>query len=230
MYSWLTDGQRPSQQDGSFHFKSQLTPDFRSLTGGTAAGWPPLATPTRGGRASGVNSFLAPAGGMDADGVVGGSSGCGVGGSPSSLVKKYATSARWNRRQKRAFHRIMSGFHRVGRFRFVTLTSSPNSKRRIQDSWRVLNERLRRRRLLDGYFKVAEVTQGGLVHLHLIFRGEYIAQCLLSKWWHEIHQAPVVDIRLIRFTCKAVANYVSKYGFTFSLVCVLELGLARFLP
>lgn len=146
---------------------------------------------------------------MDAEGV--------VGGSPSSLVNTCATSARshsrsrWTRAQKRAYHRVMSGFHQPGQYRFVTLTSSPNSKRRIQDSWRVLKERLRRRGLLEAYFCVPEVTRSGLVHLHLIFRGSYIAQALLSKWWEDIHQAPVVDIRLVKFTRKAVARYVGKY-------------------
>ncbi len=217
MYSWLACDQLTSSQGGSCYFKGQLTPDIRPLTGGTATGRPSLATPTRGGRASGVNSFSALAGGMDAEGVVGGSSGCGAGGSPSSLDSKYATSARshsrsrWTRAQKRAYHRVMSGFHQPGQYRFVTLTSSPNSKRRIQDSWRVLKERLRRRGLLEAYFCVPEVTRSGLVHLHLILRGSYIAQALLSKWWAEIHQAPVVDIRLVKFTRKAVARYVGKY-------------------
>ena len=132
-------------------------------------------------------------------------------GSGTSLDNKYATSARWTRAQKRAYHRVMSGFHQPGQYRFVTLTSSLNSKRRAQDSWRVLKERLRRRGLLEAYFCVPEFTESGLVHLHLIFRGSYIPQKLLSKWWDEIHQAPVTYIRLIRFTRKAVARYVSKY-------------------
>jgi len=45
----------------------------------------------------------------------------------------------------------------------------------------------------------------------LIIRGEYIAQALISKWWAEIHQAPVVDIHKVKGRKRAAARYVAKY-------------------
>jgi hypothetical protein len=125
------------------------------------------------------------------------------------------TSARNNARRKaRCFHRVISGFERGGQLRLLTLTSSPASPTDIQASLRKLIMRLRRRGLLKDYLRVIEVTESGLNHVHMIFRGSYIEQREVSRLWNSIHAAPVVDIRSVKgaFGSKRkVASYLAKY-------------------
>jgi hypothetical protein len=73
--------------------------------------------------------------------------------------------------------------------------------------------RAKRRGLIQGYIKVPELTTAGRAHLHILFRGEYISQKLLSKWWLEIHRAAVVDIRAVKPQGgkRRIAAYVAKY-------------------
>lgn len=72
--------------------------------------------------------------------------------------------------------------------------------------------RLRRRGLVKGYIQVPEATQSGLLHKHVLLRGSYIEQWLISQWWQEIHHARVVDIRKVRGMRKsALAAYMAKY-------------------
>lgn len=118
-----------------------------------------------------------------------------------------------SKKSRRCYHRVMSGLERGGSLRFVTLTSSPNAPEDIQRSWRALYMRMRRRGLVQGYIKVPELTQAGKLHLHVLYRGKYISQKLLSKWWEEIHHSSVVDIRFWRpyKGKKATASYMAKY-------------------
>ena len=119
-------------------------------------------------------------------------------------------------KSKRCYHRVISGLERGGSLRFLTLTSSPDAPADIQKSWRALYMRMVRRGLIDGYIKVPERTKAGRLHLHVLFRGQYIAQVLMSKWWAEIHQSPNVDIRMYRpwggkrRTAAYMAKYMSK--------------------
>lgn len=73
--------------------------------------------------------------------------------------------------------------------------------------------RMLRRGLINGYIKCPEHTLDGKIHLHILFRGAYISQLLLSRWWAQIHNSPVVDIRAIRprGTKSRIANYMAKY-------------------
>jgi hypothetical protein len=107
----------------------------------------------------------------------------------------------------------MSGLERGGDLRFLTLTSSPDAPENIQRSWRALYMRMLRRGLVSGYIKVPELTKAGKLHLHILFRGKYIDQKLISHWWSEIHQSSVVDIRAFRpyGGKRRVANYMAKY-------------------
>lgn len=107
----------------------------------------------------------------------------------------------------------MSGLERGGSLRFLTLTTSPQSPEDIQRSWRAIHMRMKRRGLIQGYIKVPEVTRSGRTHLHILFRGSYVSQQLLSSWWQEIHRARVVDIRSFRpyHGKKATASYMAKY-------------------
>lgn len=116
-------------------------------------------------------------------------------------------------KSRRCYHRVMSGLEKGGSLRFLTLTSAPGSPVDIQRSWRALYMRMQRRGLIHGYIKVNELTVAGRLHLHVLFRGKYIAQRLLSSWWSEIHGAPVVDIRSWRpfRGKKAIASYMAKY-------------------
>ena len=116
-------------------------------------------------------------------------------------------------KSRRCYHRVMSGLERGGRLRFLTLTSSPESTKDIEASFRALYMRAKRRGLIQGYIKVPELTKEGRVHLHILFRGEYISQKLISKWWEEIHRAKIVDIRAVkpRGGKRRVAAYVAKY-------------------
>lgn len=104
----------------------------------------------------------------------------------------------------------MCGIEKGGELRFLTLTSSPSSPADIQRSWRKLQMRMQRRRMIDGYIKVTERTKSGLLHLHVLFRGTYIAQAWLSEIWKKIHGAEVVDIRKA-YGKKGAAAYLAKY-------------------
>lgn len=116
-------------------------------------------------------------------------------------------------RSRRCYHRVMSGLERGGSLRFLTLTSSIEAPQDIQRSWRMLYMRMQRRGLITGYIKVPEYTQEGRQHLHVLFRGSYIAQWLLSLWWQDIHHSKVVDIRSFRpfKGKKRTASYMAKY-------------------
>jgi hypothetical protein len=60
---------------------------------------------------------------------------------------------------------------------------------------------------------VPELSKNGKQHVHVLFRGKYIEQALISRWWQELHQAKVVDIRLVAYKRKkkALASYMAKY-------------------
>lgn len=73
--------------------------------------------------------------------------------------------------------------------------------------------RLKRRGLIDAYIKVPEPSKNGKQHLHIIFRGKYIAQAYLSEQWQEIHKAKIVDIRRANYNRgkKGLAADMAKY-------------------
>lgn len=116
-------------------------------------------------------------------------------------------------KSRRCYHRVMSGLERGGDFRFLTLTSSNQSPDTCQRDWRVLYMRLKRRGLIRGYVKVPELSKNGKQHLHVLFRGDYIAQAWISEMWQELHKAKVVDIRKVRAkrTKSQLASYMAKY-------------------
>ena len=117
------------------------------------------------------------------------------------------------KKSKRCYHRVMSGLERGGQLRFLTLTSSTEAPADIQRSWRALYMRLKRRGLIQGYIKVPELTKEGRLHLHILFRGSYISQQLISKMWDEIHKSRIVDIRFVKMNegKGKVAGYMAKY-------------------
>jgi len=116
-------------------------------------------------------------------------------------------------KSRRCYHRVISGIERGGDLRFLTLTSSNESPDTCQRSFRALYMRLKRRGLLKGYIKVPELSKNGKQHLHVLFRGSYLEQAELSKWWQELHGARVVDIRKVKGgrTPRQLASYMAKY-------------------
>jgi len=119
-----------------------------------------------------------------------------------------------SRRKKRCFHRVISGLEKGGSLRLITLTSSNEAVNPIQQDFRRLMMRLQRRKLVTGYLKVIETKDDWREHIHLCFRGSYIAKAYLSYLWNLLHQSPIVDIRAIKQGKghkRRVANYLAKY-------------------
>ena len=88
------------------------------------------------------------------------------------------------------------------------------SRNFIQQDLRRLIMRLKRRNILIDYIRVIEYTRSGFEHVHMIYRGSYIPQPVLSDMWQEIHQAPIVDIRSIkssRHHLRGAAGELAKY-------------------
>jgi len=121
----------------------------------------------------------------------------------------------FNRRRRtgRCYQSCISGLKLKGTYRFITLTTSDRALlvgKDIQQSFRALLGRLRRRGLCSGYVKVVEFTKRGLPHLHVLMRGPYVPQWRLSEMWGEIHLSPIVDVRAVRGQVGA-ARYLAKY-------------------
>ena len=141
---------------------------------------------------------------------------CGGHKSPFSSSKQRENQ--WSRKQRRAYHRVLSGLEVARAFnervRFITLTSSPSSPEDIHSSFSKLVKRIRRLYGKFEYFAVREETSSGLIHVHLLYRGSYIPRDWLSSVWAEIHKAPIVWIRevdLKRDSKKKIAGYLVKY-------------------
>ena len=132
-----------------------------------------------------------------------------VGGQPSSL-DYYDKSAR---RIRRFYHRYFTGIGvGGGRIRILTLTSSDEAVKQKYDihrHYRALVMRLRRRWGRYEYLGVKE-KKGDRTHLHLVFRGKYMEQALISAMWADLHKSPVVDIRQVT-RVKGGARYLAKY-------------------
>ncbi|MBA7538143.1 hypothetical protein ES705_30417 [subsurface metagenome] len=118
-----------------------------------------------------------------------------------------------SQKSRRCYHRVISGIERGGQLRFLTLTSSNDSPDTCQRSFRALYMRLKRRGLIQGYIKVPEKSRNGKQHLHVLFRGSYLEQALISRWWQDIHRAKIVDVRAVgrKRGKKVLASYMAKY-------------------
>ncbi|MBA7576363.1 hypothetical protein ES708_18202 [subsurface metagenome] len=156
--------------------------------------------------------------------AVGGGGGGGGGGASPSLLDYYVISGRTptpdrgvknldeNRRVRRFYQRYFTGVGVGGRLRIVTLTSSDEAIGQgldIHRSFRALVKRLRRRWGVFQYIGVREI-KGDRQHLHLVFRGKYMAQAQLSVMWAKLHLSPVVDIEAV-YSQRGGARYLAKY-------------------
>jgi len=124
----------------------------------------------------------------------------------------------WTRKQKRCYHRAMSGLEVAyvlnEHVRFLTLTSAPASPSDIHKSFSKFVKRARRKFGKFEYIAVKEETGSGLIHLHILYRGSYMEQEWISKTWEEIHAAPVVWIECVdlkRTKKNKIAAYLVKY-------------------
>jgi hypothetical protein len=146
----------------------------------------------------------------------------GGGGGVSSLLDIYVTTARQareggknldeNRRIRRFYQRYFTGVGVGGRLRILTLTSSDEAVIKgydIHKHFRALVMRLRRRWGRFEYMGVVEI-KGDRHHLHLVFRGEFMAQAQVSAMWASIHRSPVVDIKAV-YSQRGGARYLAKY-------------------
>jgi len=142
-----------------------------------------------------------------------------------ALRKCVSENGGYTKKQRRAFQRLMSGLtvgkSRRERLRFMTLTSSIESKRRnLNADFRTLKMRiLRKFHFKMKYWKIRTNEGNGV--LHIVYRGKYIPQKWLSEQWADIHKSPIVDIRSLRETGKGltgivfylVGSYLSKQSF-----------------
>lgn len=137
--------------------------------------------------------------------------------SRKSYTHKQIPQKHWSFRQKRLYHRTMSGLELAKEMgesiRFMTLTSSPDSTD-INHGFRCLVKRIRRKYGKFEYIAAREYTQSGLIHIHLLYRGSYIPQRWLSNAWKRLNNARIVDIRLIdmqRRKKSQIGAYMVKY-------------------
>jgi hypothetical protein len=129
------------------------------------------------------------------------------------------------KKQRRAFQRLMSGLtvgkSRHERLRFMTLTSSLESRERsLNADFRALKMRiLRKYHFKMEHWKIRTNEGNGV--LHIVFRGKYMPQQWLSEQWTDIHKSSIVDIRSLCDTRKGligivfylVGNYLAKQSF-----------------
>jgi hypothetical protein len=130
-------------------------------------------------------------------------------GKPNKKGKKGS----WSTKQRRCYQRIMSGIalakFKNRRIRFFTLTTSDNSKRGLQEDFRVLKMRIKRKFGAFEYLRVKTNEGNGVIHL--LYWGCYIPQRWLSTNWDNIHQSPIVDIRAIDRIRNLGAYIVTQY-------------------
>jgi hypothetical protein len=101
--------------------------------------------------------------------------------------------------------------------RFITLTRAGDTTERIRLNLQHLIQSLRRKGYVFEYAAIVELHRNGQAHLHLLQRGDFIPQRVLSKIWHictskgyQGKGSSIVDIRSIEGN-QNVKGYVLKY-------------------
>jgi len=196
--------------------QSNMPKNRAERTSGSEGGSPVVAVSGNMARGAGKEYLPAP---LLQTGAGGGSASRPP--TPTPLLDYYAISARkatpdtngvGSRRVKRFYQRYFTGVGVGGRLRILTLTTSDEAIGEgydIHKDFRALVMRLRRRWGRFEYMGVKEV-KGDRQHLHLVFRGEYMAQVQLSAMWASLHKSPVVDIRSV-YKARGGARYLAKY-------------------
>ena len=126
---------------------------------------------------------------------------------------RYCYKYGYSKRQRRVYQRLMSGLqvakNRNQIIRFMTLTSSHIAESRfLNKHFEILKKRIERKFgfKFNQYFKI-QTTEGNGV-LHIVFCGKYIPQKWLSSQWKEIHNSPIVDIRIVKGDSTGIARYL----------------------
>jgi hypothetical protein len=117
-----------------------------------------------------------------------------------------------SRRVRRFYQRYFTGVGVGSRLRILTLTTSDEALALgldIHESFRTLVMRLTRRYRRFEYIGIKE-PKGDRVHLHLVFRGEYMAQELISALWQDIDKNEIVYIQAV-YGSRGGARYLAKY-------------------
>lgn len=130
--------------------------------------------------------------------------------SSSSLDIEVKTARQNRRKYGRCFQRVMSGLERGGSLRLLTLTSTTTEKEVVQKAFRAFSMALRRRGVMKDYLRVPEITKAGKIHLHVIYRGTYLEQGILSSMWLKYSGASVVFIQRV-YRERGCASYLAKY-------------------
>lgn len=119
------------------------------------------------------------------------------------------------RRQRRLKFQALSG----NPVTFLTLTCKPDLFDAPGDAARAMTRAWRQaRRMIEAkyggakgeYLTVVEATQRGWPHLHVLTTRRWIDQPWLSKIWHDLTGAHIVDVRRVKNARMAV-SYVAKY-------------------
>jgi len=133
----------------------------------------------------------------------------------SSLVR-YRQNVPWTRKQRRTFHRILSGVTRARnmgeRLRVLTLTSAPDSPggNLLSQNFQVLRKSVARK---FGYrLEYCRVrTDEGFGVLHVVYRAGkkgFLPHSWLKREWNRIHGAKIVYIQELRGNNKRIARYL----------------------
>lgn len=116
----------------------------------------------------------------------------------------------WDSKQKRSFHKILSGLKKMGYkhevVRFLTLTSASFNER-LNADFGVLVKRIRKKFGRFDYYRVRTSEGNGV--LHVLYGGEFIPQNWLSGCWFDITgDSYVVDVRVVDNRERRLARYV----------------------
>lgn len=95
--------------------------------------------------------------------------------------------------------------------RFVTLSAAGRDLSEVYRGLQTLSQALRRRGYGWEYLSVPELHQNGSWHLHLLHRGDFIPQRVLSARADSAGMGYVVDIRRIENRGQEVPRYLCKY-------------------
>jgi len=119
------------------------------------------------------------------------------------------------RRQTKLIAQALSGRPTL----FLTLTANPmfgdspaDRLKALAKSWRLFVQNYRRHapnKPLE-YLVTVEETKAGEPHLHILIRGRFIPQAVISQWMSDHMDSPIVFIERIKNARKA-ARYVAKY-------------------
>ena len=107
-------------------------------------------------------------------------------------------------------HRLGAIAAAAGPERFITLSRVGPDLETVYRRLQTLSKALRRLDYTWEYLTVPEIHQNGFWHMHLLHRGDFIPQRVLSSRAHSAGMGYVVDIRKIR-GAEEVPKYLCKY-------------------